>query len=594
VVYLNWIPSDGASTYGIYRGTASGAETLYQSGISSISYNDTGVSNGTTYYYKVVAVSGSVTSPASNESSATPEPVPNPPTGLSAAAGVLQIVLSWTSPTPTPNTYNIYRGTASGQEGGVPVATGVAAATYIDTDPTLDPSQTYYYEVTSLLNGVEGVPSNEAFAAPTAPAPAAPVIDEAISEGGQVTLGWQPSTYAASYSVFRGITASGEGSTPIASGITGNSYTDTGLTGGTAYYYTVAAVGSGGSAVSQQCMAIPYTAPTNLSAAAGDQEVLLTWAPITGASSNGGGYIVSRSVTAGGPYEQIPGPPITGGTAYLDTDVDNGLTTGTTYYYVVQYVDSHGYASSESSELAVTTIQAAGTWTVNLTPAGASSGLTTGTNCSSVGTNSNTEITVEALANGPQSAAVTQTGTASCSGTWSIMWTPNTPTSYPGLLVLTEDQYQALSDQVAGSLTGSASVSVAGGYSLTVDDPSTVTALIDSPVTSHTIDTSTTGIVNFLTASTDHSVTVQSNQIAGVTAGYSESQSTCTHIIHVYTPAYFAQNYTDPTNITLTFNTTPQSATATAQLPAGAPASASIAVSGDIGDEFSCYTPGAN
>jgi hypothetical protein len=174
------------------------------------------------------------------------------------------------------------------------------------------------------------------------------------------------------------------------------------------------------------------------------------------------------------------------------------------------------------------------------------------------------------------------------------MWTPNTPTSYPGLLVLTEDQYQALSDQVAGSLTGSASVSVAGGYSLTVDDPSTVTALIDSPVTSHTIDTSTTGIVNFLTASTDHSVTVQSNQIAGVTAGYSESQSTCTHIIHVYTPAYFAQNYTDPTNITLTFNTTPQSATATAQLPAGAPASASIAVSGDIGDEFSCYTPGAN
>ena len=51
---------------------------------------------------------------------------------------------------------------------------------------------------------------------------------------------------ANSFDVYEGTTSGGEGSTPIATGITGTSYTVTGLNPSTTYYFTVAAVNSYG------------------------------------------------------------------------------------------------------------------------------------------------------------------------------------------------------------------------------------------------------------------------------------------------------------------------------------------------------------
>ena len=76
IVSLTWIiPSDDGgsaiSKYKIYRSTLPGRETSY--GSSSVtSYNDSGVSGGTTYYYQVSAVNASGEGPRSNEASATP------------------------------------------------------------------------------------------------------------------------------------------------------------------------------------------------------------------------------------------------------------------------------------------------------------------------------------------------------------------------------------------------------------------------------------------------------------------------------------------------------------------------------------------
>jgi hypothetical protein len=73
-VSLKWNASTGATSYNVYRGTKAGGEssTPIATGVLATSYTNTGLKNGTTYYYKVAAVNGAGTSPLSNEASATP------------------------------------------------------------------------------------------------------------------------------------------------------------------------------------------------------------------------------------------------------------------------------------------------------------------------------------------------------------------------------------------------------------------------------------------------------------------------------------------------------------------------------------------
>jgi fibronectin type 3 domain-containing protein len=74
----------------------------------------------------------------------------------------------------------------------------------------------------------------------------------------RVTLNWTASAGAKTYDVYRGTAAGAESTTPIATGITRDTYTDTGLTNGQTYFYTVKAVNAGGiSAASKEVSATP-------------------------------------------------------------------------------------------------------------------------------------------------------------------------------------------------------------------------------------------------------------------------------------------------------------------------------------------------
>src|SRR5207244_718368 len=113
------------------------------------------------------------------------------------------------------------------------------------------------------------------------------------------------------------------------------SFTDTGLTNGTTYYYVVAAVNSAGtssnSAQASGTPNAPPAAPTGVTATAGNAQVALSWTAVTGATS----YKVQRAAVTGGPYTSV-------GTPTTTTFTDTGLTNATTYYYVVAAVNSAG------------------------------------------------------------------------------------------------------------------------------------------------------------------------------------------------------------------------------------------------------------
>ena len=72
-VTLTWTAAGGAISYNLYRGTSGGGETLLQSGLTGTSFTNTGLSNGTTYYYQITAVNSSGESARSTEVSATPQ-----------------------------------------------------------------------------------------------------------------------------------------------------------------------------------------------------------------------------------------------------------------------------------------------------------------------------------------------------------------------------------------------------------------------------------------------------------------------------------------------------------------------------------------
>ncbi len=92
----------------------------------------------------------------------------------------------------------------------------------------------------------------------------APTAVNAVAGNAQVILTWLPVNGATSYNIYRSVTSGGEGATPIKTGVTSTSYSDTGLTNGTKYYYEIAAVnGAGVSPLSTEASATPSTSLIN-------------------------------------------------------------------------------------------------------------------------------------------------------------------------------------------------------------------------------------------------------------------------------------------------------------------------------------------
>ena len=358
-VALSWTASSGATSYNVYRGTVSGGEstTPIASGIAATSYSDTGVTNGTKYYYKVAAVNAGGTSGLSAEASATPEPaIPSAPTGLTATAGNASVALSWTASTGTTS-YNVYRGTTSGGESTTPIASGNCATSYTDTSVTNGTK--YFYKVAAVNAGGTSALSAEASATPEPGVPSAPIGLTATAGNASVALSWTASTSATSYNVYRGTTAGGESTTPVASGIAATSYSDTSVTNGTKYFYKVAAVNAGGtSALSAEASATPEPAVSTPSTptvtvapalATPDSGSILS---VTVAVTGAGGTPTGTVVLSGGGYTSVAETLASG--SYTFTIPSNSLNLGTDMLTVSYSGDSNYAGGTGTANVTVT------------------------------------------------------------------------------------------------------------------------------------------------------------------------------------------------------------------------------------------------
>lgn len=124
-IQLKWNDVAGAAGYKIYRSildSSSNADSVYadyqevgMAPAGAVQYTDRGLLGDTTYYYRVAAFSETGESAASESVSAHTAAVadteaPAAPTGLSAAAGVEQVKLSWNTNLESDFLqYNVYR-----------------------------------------------------------------------------------------------------------------------------------------------------------------------------------------------------------------------------------------------------------------------------------------------------------------------------------------------------------------------------------------------------------------------------------------------------------------------------------------------------
>lgn len=198
---------------------------------------------------------------------ATGEAAPAMPTDLQAtASGSTGINLSWTAVSGATE-YNIYRSATETGDYAKINTSQVTGASYGDTG--LSAATTYYYKVTAVNSSGESAASANASATTAAAAvvltpPATPTnLQASAVNSSTIDLTWTAVSGATEYNIYRSATSDGVFAKINTSQVTGTSYSSTGLTASTTYYYKVSAVNADGESAATAAVNATTSAVTN-------------------------------------------------------------------------------------------------------------------------------------------------------------------------------------------------------------------------------------------------------------------------------------------------------------------------------------------
>jgi titin len=336
---LNWTDSAAnESGYRVYRSSdGTNFSKIADLSANATSFADSGLSNDTTYYYKIAAWNTggeTVAGPVSQKTLLAAPTAPGQLTVSSPTANSLQ--LSWADNSSSESGYKVYR---SADGWNYTLIGTVAANVTSFSDTGLSANTSYSYKIAAWNGGGEAA-SNAAsgmtlVAAPTAPA----AVTFANVTTTAMKLSWNDSAGEKGYRVYR--STDGVNFAKVADlNADTTSYSDTALAPTTTYYYKIAAWNGGGetTASASQKTATPEVAPaqpTWLTVAYPTQTKLeLYWLD---QSYNESGFHIYRSADGGANFTLI-------GDAQANAQffADTNLTPGTTYTYKVTAFNSGG------------------------------------------------------------------------------------------------------------------------------------------------------------------------------------------------------------------------------------------------------------
>lgn len=352
-VTVSWNKVSGANGYKVYRAaSATGKYSLIKTvnSTSTLSYTDADLTLGKTYYYKVCAyrnVNGSKVNGTKSEAQFT-QIVPAAPTVKTEAAGATAIKLTWEKvELPSKNSgYYVYQ-----VVDGTDVKLKKCSAkkdSYTVTN--LLPGNNYSFKVAAYVTNSNGETLLGDFSKTITASPKLlPVTIDSVTAAGyqKLSVNWK-ATQAAdedAYDVYRAASKKGKytkvGTVAKEAGKTDYSFVDNNVTVGKKYYYKIkctktladARVIESGYSKAKSGIGAPSAPKIKVT---GNQynSLKISWKKVKGNTSSGyvNGYTIYRSTEKNGTYKKIKKIDSGRTTSYID----EGLTTGTKYYYKVR------------------------------------------------------------------------------------------------------------------------------------------------------------------------------------------------------------------------------------------------------------------
>jgi len=327
---VSWTAQGGAVSYTVksYPGNFMATTTAKTVTI-------TGLSGGTYYSFTVAANAPHTRSAESIPSSLVlPFSISTPPSSLIPMAGNQQVLLSWTAPPYCGLPILSYQATAS--PGGITATSATTSATITG----LTNGISYTFTVVAINSLGPSSPSSPSIPVVPATVPGTPTSLTATAQSTRVYLSWTAPISSGGSPILSYLIQWGGGYTSA----TTTSATITGLTNGTSYTFTVAAINSVGFSPPSSITTTPFglsDPPTSVVASPGSAQAEISWVdpPPCGLP------ILSYQATAS------PGGQTT--TSASSPAIITGLTNGISYTFTVVATNSLGNSVPSSPSLPV-------------------------------------------------------------------------------------------------------------------------------------------------------------------------------------------------------------------------------------------------